>query len=50
MVSAAFKLVGRLFQMREPEYDMLCLKISIFGFGGMKLFELLDLKTGTFSL
>ena len=36
--------------MIEPEYDMLCLKISLFGFGGMKLFEMLDLKAGTFSL
>ena len=24
--------------MIEPEYDILCLKISLFGFGGMKLF------------
>ena len=36
--------------MIEPEYDMLCLKISLFGFGEMKLFEMLDLKAGTFSL
>ena len=50
MVSASFKLLGRLFRMTEPEYDMLCLKISLFGFGGMKLFEMLDLKAGTFSL
>ena len=28
--------------MSEPEYDMLCLKISLFCFGGMKLFEVLD--------
>ena len=50
MVSAAFELLGRLFHMTEPEYDMLCLKISLFGFGGMKLFEMLDLKAGKFSL
>ena len=36
--------------MTEPEYDMLCLKISLFGFDGMKFFEMLDLKAGTFSL
>ena len=36
--------------MIEPEYDMVCLKISLFSFDGMKLFEMLDLKAGTFSL
>ena len=42
-------MTGRLFHTIGPEYIKLCLNISFFGLGGMKLEEIADLKSGIFS-
>ena len=44
-----FNVAGRLFHTIGPEYIKLCLDISFFGLGGMKLEEIVDLKSGIFS-
>ena len=44
-----FNVAGKLFHTIGPEYIKLCLKISFFGLGGVKLEEIKDLKSGIFS-
>ena len=42
--SACLISAGRLFQIRGPEYDILRLKISLFGLGGISLIEVDNLR------
>ena len=44
-----FNVAGKLFHTIGPEYIKLCLNLSFFGLGGIKLEEIVDLKSGIFS-
>ena len=46
----SIKPEGKLFQIMGPEYDMLCLKISLYGLGVINECPDDDLSEGMFSL